>query len=272
MAERYGYGTVIRGWVVCGHLADGGMGRAYIVRSRDEERVGVMKVATENHYPVDMPVLHEAEVMRSYGTHPGLPTLYDAWEDDGIAHLVMEFMEGEGSNVYCQWLMRRPLALVFRSVAEYLRGILRPLAHLHALSEPATHMDVKPNNILRTDSGQMSLIDFGLSHRANYPYYASHFLVGTLQYCAPELQRATHAPHPRADVFAAGLIGYYLVVRKMAPDRNPDRHYIGSVPRIDATEVSCPEQLVRAINRATIDIPEERFQSAQEFLDALNDC
>ena len=182
-------------------IATGGMGDVW--RATDsvlgrEVAVKVMRAST-----AEDPTFAERfrdEARHSAGmSHQNIATVYDYGEDEGVAYLVMELVEGEPLS---QIIARGPMN------PDQVRGIVGQAALALAAAHAAgvVHRDVKPANILITPDGRVKLTDFGIARAVDG---ASHTrtgeVLGTPQYLSPEQalgQGATGA----SDLYALGII------------------------------------------------------------------
>jgi eukaryotic-like serine/threonine-protein kinase len=147
---------------------------------------------------------------------------HDAGVDDG-AYLVMELVEGSIADRVGrgrQW----PVA----TVRTWLRQICEGLAFLH--DEGVLHLDVTPNNVLRTAAGTLKLGDFGCA-RAVAEVRAEGTDGGVLAYAAPETVATRHAD-ARADVYTVAVLGY-----EMLTGRLPHGDDVAAALREDAVDL-----------------------------------
>lgn len=121
-------------------------------------------------------------------------------------YIVMELIEGES---LLSRVDHAPLPV--EEVVAIGAGVARALADLH--SQNVIHLDIKPSNIMRRPSGEFALIDFGLSRHDLLPdLLAEEFRLplGTGPYLSPEQIRRDRGD-PRSDIFALGVVLYYLL-------------------------------------------------------------
>jgi serine/threonine protein kinase len=149
--------------------------------------------------------LREARLAGSL-SHPNIVTVFDYFEDDGVAYIAMELAPGT----------LRPYIghLTLAQVAAVLEGILMGLAH--AETEGIVHRDLKPENVLVTRNGLVKIADFGIAKatsdvRASQVLTETGMTVGTPAYMAPEQGMATNLG-PWTDLYAAGCMAYELFV------------------------------------------------------------
>src|SRR4029453_362947 len=149
-------------------------------------------------------------------THPNTVAIYDYGRTpDGVFYYAMEFLDG----INLEDLVRRYGAQPDGRVVTLLRQVCRALAEAHDLG--VIHRDIKPGNIILTVRGGepdvAKVIDFGMVKEldtAGGPPTRSgeaNVLVGTPQYLSPEAISTPGAIDARADLYALGAVGYFLV-------------------------------------------------------------
>ena len=147
--------------------------------------------------------LREVKLSRKI-THPNVIRVYDIGQSGGIHYITMEFIRGADLNQYQfdHWpLSFKDLKAIFVQVAEALKSA-------HELG--IVHRDIKPQNILITDSGFAKVADFGIASAAGAMLRNTEELsVGTPDYLAPELAMAdfNQADH-RIDIYSLGIVMY----------------------------------------------------------------
>ncbi len=145
--------------------------------------------------------------------HPNLAEIHELDGDATPQYLVMEYVEGRTLN---QRLRDRP-ALTESEALEVLRQCV---AGLDAVwSANIAHRDVKPDNILLTESGQVKVVDFGLARSEDpaggHTVTETGSLVGTLLYMAPERIHGERGDG-RSDIYALGLVLFKMLTGKDA--------------------------------------------------------
>lgn len=192
-------------------------------------------------------------------SHPNLnPVLARLDLEEGPA-LLLAYAPGEEMG---RWMARRPER---RQALLVFRQLLMALAHMHA--QGLVHRDVKPENIIVAGTDEARLVDFDLSGPA-LEAFPKPLRVGTLPYLAPE-QVLGKSPGPEADVYAAGIILYWILSGEHPFVGEPEEvllgHLEGAIPPIPQLE----ERVARYLERLLAKRPEERFASAEEALKAL---
>jgi eukaryotic-like serine/threonine-protein kinase len=138
--------------------------------------------------------------------HPNIAGLLDGGIDNGLPWLVMEYIEGEPITHYCH---RNRLGLQ-DSVALF-EQVVDAVSHAH--SRLVVHCDIKPSNVLVTPTGQVKLVDFGVSNLlsvAGAPQGHNQGIYCTPGYAAPE-QLAGAAVATTHDVFGLGALLHELL-------------------------------------------------------------
>lgn len=199
--------------------------------------------------------------------HPAIVYVSFYGESDGLAYLVMEYMDGGSLAQKLEAGEGLPLPLVRRVMADVLSG----LAHAHRAE--VLHRDIKPSNVMLNAEGRAKLADFGIAQLPGRRLTATGIMVGTPEYMPPE----TFLGHPvteRSDIWSAAVM-----LHEMLTGRCP---FEGTIPAImhqvlhGAAEPpsrrrhGLPPALDAVLARAMARRPEDRFPSAQAFAEAFD--
>ena len=211
-------------------------------------------------------------------THAHICTLYDVGHEDGVDYLVMEFVEGESLS---DRLTRG--AMPIEQVLRYGIEIAEALDKAHRLG--IVHRDLKPSNIMLTKSGA-KLIDFGLaklrdvhegseeiSGATSNALTAEGFIIGTLQYMAPE-QLEGYAVDARTDIFSFGAVMYEMATGRKAFEGKTKSSLAAAIvagdpPPIMSIQPLTPPGLDRVIRTCLTKDPDDRWQSAHDIASEL---
>jgi serine/threonine protein kinase, bacterial len=204
---------------------------------------------------------------------PGLVAVYDQGLDARHPFLVMELVEG---GTLRELLAERG-PMPPHAVAAVLRPVLGGLAAAHRAG--LVRRDVKPENVLISDEGDVKIVDFGLVRAvAEAGITSTSVILGTAAYLSPEQVRDGTAS-PRSDVYAAGIVTYELLTgqtpftgdsalsvayQRLEADVAPPSTVINGVPA----------QFDELVGRATARDPAARYADAQDMgaeLDAIVD-
>jgi hypothetical protein len=246
-----GRGTEIGPFRIEAELGRGGMGVVY--RAFDERlgHVVALKVLTGAAAadPVRRKRLQNEALLAATIHHRGVAKVYRLEDIGGDLFLATEFVAGQTLRQIAEY---GPLG-VSRALA-LTRDILRALAAAHAAG--IVHRDLKPENVMVGANDSVKLVDFGIarSERFAMTRVTSGGAPGTPAYMAPE-QLAGAEADSRTDLYAVGVILAELVS--------------GQHPGVPA-QAPLPWQLQAIVDRALARSPAERFQSADDMLDAID--
>ncbi len=215
-------------------LGEGGMGEVFRAIDTRLGRAVAIKIAHERFSSL---FEREGRAISSLN-HPHICTVYDV----GPNYLVMELVEGE---TIATWL--RSGALPVKTAHLYASQIAAALAEAHG--KGIIHRDLKPGNIMIAKSG-VKVLDFGLAKSGtDEKVTASHMVMGTPAYMAPE-QREGKAADARTDIYSFGCVLYEMLTGGRV---GTQRRRIRS------------QRLEKIVNRCLEDNPGRRWQSAAEL-------
>ncbi len=203
--------------------------------------------------------------------NPGLVAVYDQGQDGRHPFLVMELIEG---GTLRELLTERG-PMPPHAVVAVLRPVLGGLATAHQAG--LVHRDVKPENVLISDDGDVKIADFGLVRAvAAAGITSTSVILGTAAYLSPEQVRDGNAG-PRSDVYSAGILTYELLTGH-TPFTGDSALSIAyqrlnnDVPHASALIEGVPTQFDEFVACATARYPAERYADAIEMaadLDAI---
>ncbi|MBO0842196.1 MAG: serine/threonine protein kinase, partial [Nocardioides sp.] len=256
-------------------VAKGGTATVYVAHDQRLDRVVAVKVM-HDHLDEDgnfaERFVREARSAAKL-SHPNVVAVYDQGEDDGVAFLAMEFIDGHTlrDTIAAQAPLGAGKALA------YLEPILSALAAAHRIG--IVHRDIKPENVLLTTgpasiSQRVKVVDFGLA-RATSTNTAHHdartgTLVGTVSYLSPELVTDGRSG-PRADVYAAGVVLYELLTGRKPHTGSSAvdiayKHVNEDVPPPSRSAPGIPRYVDALVARATARDPDLRPADAGVLL------
>ncbi|WP_078920008.1 MULTISPECIES: serine/threonine-protein kinase [Tessaracoccus] len=196
-----------------GHVASGGMGQVWEAFDDVLER----RVALKIMHPHSQDEITLAERFRDEArfaaqlAHPNIVTVFDYLDVDGLACLVMEYVDGPTLGGV---LARGPLS------ADETRAILSALASGLAVAHEAgiIHRDIKPANVLVSDSGA-KLTDFGIARSIDGGTHTmTGQVLGTAHYLSPE-QALGQKVGPESDIYGLGVLAHEMLTGDRPFDR-----------------------------------------------------
>jgi len=262
-------GTTIGDYEVLGQLGAGGIGEVYKVRHVISQRVEAMKFLRADRTGGELPerFLREIRVLASL-SHPGIARLHTAFKVDDQIAMVMEFIEGE--DLY--WKLRTEWPARAVEGIEYVRQVLSALDYAHM--REVIHRDIKPSNIMITSEGLAKLLDFGMAFKAaDHSVTRPGFILGSLHYMSPEQVRGERVD-ARSDIYSTGVTLYEIVTGRR-PFDGPTEYeimtgHLREMPKWPGDiNANIPYGLSSALLKAMAKDPNDRFQNAGDFLDAL---
>jgi len=192
-------------------LGTGGMGSVYKAQDRELDRLVALKVirpelarntAIVDRFKQELRLSHKV-------THRNVVRMYDLAEDSGLRFVTMEMVEGRDLRSIMEERGKMPSD----ETVEILQQICLALEAAHGVG--ILHRDLKPQNVMRENSGRVVVMDFGLARTIEGDGMTqSGALVGTMEYMSPE-QALGKDLDQRSDIFALGLIGYEMLTGVM---------------------------------------------------------
>jgi serine/threonine protein kinase len=169
--------------------------------------------------------------------HPNLPRVYEHFQIPGHWYMIMDFIAGETLEEYQSKAPNRGLLL--SEVLDIGLQLCTVLDYLHAQHPPIVFRDLKPANIMRTPTGKLYLIDFGIARYFKPGQAKDTVALGSLGYAAPE-QYGKAQTTPRADIYSLGAVLHQLLTTR-DPSEAPFR-FLPLRPKSPQGQ-SCPGSL-----------------------------
>ncbi len=254
-------------------LGRGASGKVYLATDPFGDRQVAIKVAfpealksSEDGAFYKKMFLNEAALAGKLN-HPHIVEIYDAVVEDEFSYIVMEFVEGGTLEKFCE----ADALLDPAEVAEIIFKCVRALAFAQRLG--LTHRDLKPGNILHVDGTDIKIADFGAAiNTVSDRTVITN--VGSPAYMAPELVTGAAQASAVTDIYALGIVMYYLLAGRLpfagantmsviyqivnTEPEAPGVHREGLIPDLDAI-------VLKAMARD----PAARFASWEDFGQAL---
>jgi eukaryotic-like serine/threonine-protein kinase len=254
-------------------LGKGATGKVYLADDPFAKRKVAVKVA----FPEALASREDAAFYKSMFlneaalagklNHPHIVQIYDAVVEDKYSYIVMEFVEGGTLEKFC----KADALLETREVAEIIFKCVRALAFAQTIG--LTHRDIKPGNILHKEGTEIKIADFGAAiNKVSDQTVITN--VGSPAYMAPELVTGAAEASHLTDIYALGVVMYYLLTGKLpfsgantlsviyqivnTEPEPPSSVRNGLVPEFDAI-----------VMRAIAKDPAARYQTWDEFGAAL---
>jgi tRNA A-37 threonylcarbamoyl transferase component Bud32 len=199
-------------------------------------------------------------------THPNVVAVYELGEDAGTTFIAMEFVKGRSLKEYLESHTRFTTPQLARIMGELLAAL--DYSHRNGV----VHRDIKPANVMILEDGTVKVADFGIARIEQSNLTQTGMILGTPSYMSPE-QFMGQTVDGRSDLFSAGVILYELLTG--------EKPFTGSATTImhkvlqeeplppSRLNVQVPRPFDGVVKRALAKRPDERFQSAREFAEAI---
>ena len=265
-------GKTISNYRIDAVLGKGGMGTVYAATDLKLTR----KVAIKAIHPLLAKdpgfmrrFLGEARTMAQL-EHMHIVRVYELEQTDDGVFIVMEYVEGQtlSGHLPKPW---REAVTIFRQALEAVR---------YAHHRDVIHRDLKPANIMITPQGSVKIMDFGLAKVLERSSTETAMTVtgttgGTLYYMPPEQVKGLAHVDQRGDLYALGMTFYEALTGRLPFEKSADDYALrkaiveGTLPPPTTHHPALPRALSDIVMKAIEKDPEDRYQSAQEMLDAL---
>lgn len=250
-------------------LGKGAMGIVYLGQDPRINRTTAIKTVrfTDDFEPEEAEKMKEAffREAESAGTlsHPNIVTIYDAGDEQDLAYIAMEFLEGDDLEKY----IKKDALLPMRQIIEHIADISDALDYAH--QKGIVHRDIKPANIMLLKSGIVKITDFGIARIAATSQTQTGVVKGTPYYMSPE-QFAGERVDGRSDIFSVGVMLFQLLTGELPfHGENPMAlmNKIMNVPHPDPRKFNpkIVKPLVAIIDKTLEKDREKRYQKASQL-------
>ena len=255
---------------VVAELGRGAMGVVYQARDPQIDRLVAVKTVSLSGQEPDaekefrLRFTHEAQAAGRLH-HAGIVSIFDVGEnpENNEPYIVLEYVAGESLNRLLAREKKIPLATALQLTAE----IAEALDYAHA--QGVIHRDIKPGNILITETGHAKIADFGIAKLNLAHFTIPGRVLGTPAYMAPE-QLSGEGVDGRSDLFSLGVILYAMTTGHSPFQGNSATTVCFKVANREplaasALDLDLPGELDEVISRAMAKSPEERYQRGAEL-------
>jgi len=207
--------------------------------------------------------LTEARNMAAF-SHPDIVASYDYFEENNTAYIVMEYLEGVSLKTL---LDEHEKGLPKDQVVDITRHVLEALSEMH--SHNIIHRDISPDNIFLCPENRIKIIDFGSARFSDGESAEAFSAVVKPGYAPAEQYRTKSRQGPVSDLYAVGACMYHALTGQQPLD-SMSRSMEDTLIKPRELNADIPDYLEDIVMKAMAMDPENRFQTTQEFADALN--
>ncbi|MDR2355002.1 MAG: protein kinase [Clostridiales Family XIII bacterium] len=235
-----------------------------VSRIPGEKQVVVFSGEKRENYGVALTrFLDEARNMAKFSEHPNIVNIYDFFEENGTAYIIMEYMQGVSLSGY---LNQAGGVLNQAEAVGIALPVMEALSAIHAIG--IIHRDIHPGNIYILNSNQIKILDFGAAKFTAGNEESTRTIVVTQGYAAPEQYRSKSKQGPYTDIYGLGATMYKMLTGSI-PEESIDRQVEDSLKRPSECGIDLDENLDKAIMKAMAVNPDFRFQRVEQFRDAI---
>ena len=213
--------------------------------------------------------IEEARKLANFSHTEGIVRIFDSFEENNTAYIVMEYLEGETLAEY----LKRMKTVEPELAVAILEPVIRSLQTVH--EKGIIHRDIAPDNIMLTVEGKAKLIDFGAARYATTAHSRSLTVLIKPGYSPEEQYRSRGDQGPHTDVYAMGATLYRMITGETPPDAMERRALYENKGKDTLKPVSqyckdIDENLENAILNAMNVRIEDRTPTMEVFLQELN--
>ena len=224
-------------------------------------------------------LMHDPDLVRRFKNeskaisllnHPNIVKVYDVSVSENLQYIVMEYVDGMTLREY---LNERGGKLTSRETVHFISQILKALDHAH--HNGVVHRDIKPQNIMLLDNGQLRMMDFGIARisRAENQLTGGKAM-GSVHYISTEQAKGDETDFT-SDIYSVGVMMYEMLSGHLPFDADDVVEVaikqISDKPQsLQELAPNVPHGLVEITERAMAKRPDNRYASAAEMLSALN--
>lgn len=261
-------GTMLSGrYEVLKRVGSGGMADVYMAKDHKLNRNVAVKVL-KSEYVEDEKFLKkfetEAQAVARL-SHPNIVNVYDVGIEDGINYIVMELAEGMTLKEY----IRRKGYLSPKETVEISLQIASAISHAH--KNHIIHRDIKPQNILVSEIGNVKVTDFGIAKATSSNTVTSTATaMGSVHYISPEQAKGRFCDE-KSDIYSLGITMYEMVTGHVPFDHENGvtialMHLQNEITPPSQVRDGIPDSLEKIILKCTMKKPEDRYQTADELI------
>jgi serine/threonine protein kinase len=256
-------------YVIESKIGAGGMGVVYRAVDTTLDRPVAIKVLLPEF-------VNDPELLRRFRleakaqanlAHPNIAVLYAFTEIDGQFLIVMELLEGE---TFADILEKRG-KLPWKGALSLIQQTLQGLGFAH--TKGVVHRDIKPSNLMLTRNGVVKIMDFGIAKAVGNAKATRTGTLGTPTYMSPE-QIKGEGIDARSDIYSVGITLYQLLAGQVPFEGTTDfqvmnAHLNVPPPPLQELAADVPQPVIQCVEKALAKEKSQRYQSAEEFEQAL---
>jgi serine/threonine protein kinase len=263
-----------KSYIVKDKIGEGGMGIVYLAEHVLIGRRVAIKCLHSKYFDDDSLRLRFRNEAKSLAElrHPNIVTFLDYVEDNSGLYIIMEYIKGQPLDEY---IKKTTGPIPYIAAFPLMSQILGALSYSH--SKGIIHRDIKPSNILITPEGDLKILDFGIAKTITNIWHnitTGQVQLGTTFYMSPEQVQAKEIDL-RTDIYSTGVTFFQMVTginpySEITSQYDVQAKIVNEVlPLASSVYIDIPEFVDDALAKATSKSKDARFQTCDEFLEAL---
>lgn len=247
-------------------IGGGGMANVYLAHDMILDRdvaVKVLRLDFANSEEFIRRFHREAQSATSLA-HPNIVSIYDVGEEDSIYYIVMELVKGQTLKQYIQTHSPVPI----EDALSIMKQITSAISHAH--QNHIIHRDIKPQNILIDQSGNVKITDFGIAMALSATSITqTNSVLGSVHYLSPEQARGGIANH-KSDIYSLGIVMFELLTGRLPFSGESAvsialKHLQSETPSLRRWNTYIPQSVENIVLKATAKDPFHRYDSVEEM-------
>ena len=222
--------------------------------------VSVYNVHDDNFEHGKQRFIKEARSLAKFNSHPGTVSIYDFFEANNTAYIVMEYLDGCNMKEYVAAKKKLPDFEMIRSMTIAISDVLRAVHSVGLI-----HRDISPDNIFMCLNGNFKLIDFGSVKQSFSDGTLSATVILKHGYAPIEQYSKSGKIGPWTDIYALGATIYKLTTGEL-PQESVERITSDEVVDICMLNSSIPRSFGAAVMKALAPQVKDRYQTVEEFM------
>ncbi|MBM7586786.1 serine/threonine-protein kinase [Bacillus pakistanensis] len=251
-------------------VGGGGMANVYLAQDMILDRevaIKMLRLDFANEEEFIKRFQREAQSATSLA-HPNIVSIFDVGEEDDLYYIVMEYVDGMTLKQYIQ--QHSPVSV--EKVLDIMTQITSAISHAH--QNHIIHRDIKPQNILIDNHGNVKITDFGIAMALSATSITqTNSVLGSVHYLSPEQARGGMATK-KSDIYSLGIVMFELLTGRLPFSGESAvsialKHLQSETPSLRRWNPNIPQSVENIVLKATAKDPFRRYDAVEEVEEEL---